>query len=178
MWLVLLLTLLVFNIDGAKQKIGTTPFENGCTRHVLTLDRPRPKKKSEKPITIHPALAPKKKRRDWCCPQVDDNCDYPAVAKAIRTSSTLVHRYSAGKLVYRRYKTVCITRQARLLDNLDGANTERCIFGKLSARRFHRRTLGTGELFQLLYSNCCGGIGHGKSAQGEGDLQLLEYDPN
>ena len=50
--------------------------------------------------------------------------------------------------------------QARLLDNQGGANTDRYVFGKLSARCFQRRTF-----WDLHYSNCCGDTDHGKSAQ-------------
>ena len=50
--------------------------------------------------------------------------------------------------------------QARLLDNQEDANTERYVFGKLSARCFQRRLF-----WHRHYSNC-GGIEHGKSAQG------------
>ena len=71
-----------------------------------------------------------------------------------------------------RYTTVCycvyhiITPpgavfQARLLVNQEGANAERYVFGKLSARRFQRR-----PFWPRHYANCCGDIDHGKSAQG------------
>ena len=50
--------------------------------------------------------------------------------------------------------------QARLLDDQKGANTERCVFGKLSAGCFHPRPFG-----QRHYSTC-GHLDHGKIAQG------------
>ena len=62
--------------------------------------------------------------------------------------------------------TVCITHppgavfQGRLLENQEGANTERYVFGKLSARCFQRR-----PCWHRHYSSC-GDIDHGKSAQG------------
>ena len=56
--------------------------------------------------------------------------------------------------------TVCHTShppgaifQGRLLDNQEDANTERQVFGKLSARRFQRRSFRPRH-----YSNCCGDI--------------------
>ena len=49
--------------------------------------------------------------------------------------------------------------QARLLDNQEGANTERYVSGKLSARCFQRP-----PSWHRHYSNC-GDIDHGKSAQ-------------
>ena len=50
--------------------------------------------------------------------------------------------------------------QARLLDNQEGANTERYVFGKLSARCFQPRAC-----WHRHHSNC-GDIEHGKSAPG------------
>ena len=50
--------------------------------------------------------------------------------------------------------------QARLLDNQEGANTERHVNGKHSARCFQHR-----RFWRRLYSNCRD-IEHGKSAQG------------
>ena len=66
--------------------------------------------------------------------------------------------------------------RARLLDNQEGAKTERYVFGKLSARCFQRR-----PLWYLHYSNF-GDIDHGKSAQEGCDVQcrtgtVLRYYP-
>ena len=50
--------------------------------------------------------------------------------------------------------------QVRLLDNQGwGGTTQRYVFGKVSARRFHRRILW------YLHPSNCGGVEHGKSAQ-------------
>ena len=50
-----------------------------------------------------------------------------------------------------------------MLDNQEGANTERYVFGKLSATFCQRRSFW----HRHYYSNyCCGDIYHGKSAQG------------
>ena len=42
--------------------------------------------------------------------------------------------------------------QAQLLDNQDGANTERCVHGKLSARWFQRRRLWRHQAWIILYT--------------------------
>ena len=51
---------------------------------------------------------------------------------------------------------------ARLLDNQEGAYTERYVFRKLSARCFSTPTFLPPAIFQLLWRD----IEHGKSAQG------------
>ena len=58
--------------------------------------------------------------------------------------------------------------QARLLDNQEGANTERYVVGKLSARCFQRRAS-----WYRHYSNC-GDVDHGHSAQ-EGVINTVLY---
>ena len=67
------------------------------------------------------------------------------------------------------YRTVYISPpgaliQARFLKNQEGANTERYVFGKLSARCFQRRPFRDRHYFN------CGDIEHGRSAQGGCDV--------
>ena len=50
--------------------------------------------------------------------------------------------------------------QARLLDNQEGAETERYVFGKPSARCFQRRP------FWRRHHSSCGDVENGESAQG------------
>ena len=65
----------------------------------------------------------------------------------------------------------CVTRppgavsQARLLGNQEGANAERYVVRKLSARRFQWRPLWHRWHCSNSY-HYCGDINHGKSAQG------------
>ena len=64
--------------------------------------------------------------------------------------------------VYITHDTPGAVFQARLLDNREGAsaNTERYVFGKLSARCFPRRA------FWHRHYSICGDTDHGKSTQG------------
>ena len=58
------------------------------------------------------------------------------------------------------YNTPGAVFHARLLDSQEGANTERYVFGKLSARRFQRRTVW------CRHRSNCGNVEDRKSTQG------------
>ena len=72
-------------------------------------------------------------------------------------SSTAVRHRASTALPYQVYDGVYQQPpqgqffQARLLDNQEGANTERYVFGKLSATRFQRRACLAPTLCQLLW---------------------------
>ena len=62
---------------------------------------------------------------------------------------------------------------ARLLVNQKGGNTERYVFGKLSARCFKRRPFGHRHYSNYSnYKYCCGDIDHGRSVQAGGVIYI------
>ena len=96
-------------------------------------------------VRVQAAMSPPLAARDASC----GRCLNRRLLQAVRYPCTTVCIYPRGSVF-----------QARLLNNQKGANTERHVFGKLSARCFKP------PLFWHRYYSNCEDIEHGKSAQG------------